>query len=424
LRTLNLSLMMLAFAASTGAACSGDTTTSDSGAVTDSGTTADADTDTDSDSDTDSDADADSDTDTDVEPPEPDVAEFGFEEGRVLEKVMGRAEDLSVARDLAFHPDRDELWVLSSDTGGRYGGAGFTIVHKPGSAAQSWESRTDVYAYHFMDDSSAFAFGAAEFGGSSEVNFATAQESNNDYHSFAPPPDDGDDFMGPTLWSSDLLYYAYVYQDGNTDKGGSHLDMLHQSPRAMGIAWESGNAYWVFDGDAGNLVRYDFASDHGAGGEDHGDGVIRRYSDASVTRVEEVPGHMELDHDTNWLYIADTGGGRVIRLDITSGSKVRDLSAYGERPDEYSLYTGATVEDFVTGLSLPSGLTISDGRLFVGENGTGTIHAYDLATGTELDSMKTGAAGLTGIAVSGDAELWYLDTDNDGLYRVHPGAGE
>ena len=59
--------------------------------------------------------------------------------------------------------------------------------------------------------------------------------------------------------------------------GGSHIDMLHESPLGMGIAHDSGNSYWYFDGYYGHLVYYDFKEDHDIGMDDHSDGVVRRY---------------------------------------------------------------------------------------------------------------------------------------------------
>ena len=48
--------------------------------------------------------------------PEPAVAAFGFEETRQLVLVGDRSDALETPRDLAFHPERDELWVQN-----RYG---------------------------------------------------------------------------------------------------------------------------------------------------------------------------------------------------------------------------------------------------------------------------------------------------------------
>src|SRR5690606_3474583 len=102
------------------------------------------------------------------------------------------------------------------------------------------------------------------------------------------------DFMGPTLWSADLDIYAQTNPAAVDFLGfdlGSHLDMLHESPLCMGIAWVSDNVYFTFDGLTGSISRYDFVEDHGAGFDDHSDGIVERFVDAGVSRVEGVPSH-------------------------------------------------------------------------------------------------------------------------------------
>ena len=68
--------------------------------------------------------------------------------------------------------------------------------------------------------------------------------------------------------------------------------MNHESPDGMGIAHDSGNAYWYFDGYYGELVYYDFQMDHDTGQDDHSDAIIYRYSDIQLTRDAGIPGHM------------------------------------------------------------------------------------------------------------------------------------
>jgi hypothetical protein len=355
------------------------------------------------------------------EDPVPDVDEFGFVVTREL-VLIGDADDgLDVPRDIAFHPERDELWVQN-----RYGldsvldGGSHTIFFEAGVADGAVESRADTFAYHFMDEVSSMAFGDATYDGSDEITFATCQESRNDYGGFSPP----NDFMGPTLWPSDLELYAEVNQSPTGSLGGSHLDMLHQSPLCVGIEHEVGNAYWVADGTAGNLVRYDFAEDHDMGYDDHSDGIVRRFPEVTFTYVADVPAHLVLDEDTSWLYLADPGGGRVVRVDITTGEDTRPLDAYGERLAEYTEWTGADVEVFAEGLSRPSGVAIGGGKLFVSDNATGELVAFDLADGSELGRMETGAASIMGIAYGPEGRIWYVDADNDEAWMVDPGTVE
>ena len=55
-----------------------------------------------------------------------------------------------------------------------------------------------------------------------------------------------DIFSGCTLWEADTSIYARINQNG--PELGSHWDMLHQSPFSVGIAAETDNIYWLFDG--------------------------------------------------------------------------------------------------------------------------------------------------------------------------------
>jgi len=167
--------------------------------------------------------------------------------------VLGTAADgLSAPTDLAFAPD-GRLWVVNRATNG------VVIYTSPGEAMQSAEARIDRYAEHFMMKPSGLAFG-------DDNRFATCQESRDEWNDEPLPKPD--DFMGPTLWSSDVNVFAKVgqlYPLLPGEKEGSHLDMLHESPLCMGIAHSAGqgNAFWVFDGLNGDLVMYDFAKDHG-----------------------------------------------------------------------------------------------------------------------------------------------------------------
>jgi hypothetical protein len=319
--------------------------------------------------------------------------------------VIGTAADgLSAPRDLEFNPAAPEqLWTFNTTIHGA------VIYFDPGTPEQTSEVRVDAYGQHFMAFVSAAAFG-------DNGNFSSCQESRDEWNGAPQPPDD---FMGPTLWSADLGVFAVVGQEvPPIGLEGSHLDMLHQSPLCMGIAHEAGNAYWAFDGSAGNLVRYDFANDHGAGGSDHSDGIITRYSDATVTRVGNVVGHMELDHATGMLYVADTGGDRIMRLDTATGVSTGTLAGDWDGA-EYTGMQGADWQVFAAGLSSPSGIALDEGRLFVSEHGSGDIVAFDL-DGNELGRMGTPAAQLMGITLGPDGKIWYADPEANEIVRVDP----
>ena len=340
------------------------------------------------------------------------VPELGTDARRKLTVVGTAADGLDVPRDLEFAPDHpDQLWVLNGRSNG------VVIYTNPGESGQVAEKRVDAYGGHFMPQPSSLAFGV-------ENRFASCHESRNDWNDVTGLPQAEDDWMGPTLWLADLDVFAKLNQTfpfyPNLPEG-SHIDMLHESPLCMGIAHDRDNAYWVFDGLNGHVVYYDFVKDHGAGGHNHNDGIVRRYPDAKLTRVADVPGHLALDHDTGWLYVADTGTGQLMRLDTKSGL------ASGKPPipqievlADYTQISGATFELVAQGLAEPSGLALAGGRLFVTEHASGDIVALDMA-GKELGRAATGAEEIMGITVGPDGKLWYVDAKANTVVRVDPG---
>lgn len=325
------------------------------------------------------------------------VAEFGGD-GRVFNVLGTSAHGLNGPRDLAFHPDRPtELWTVNRETDGT------VIYFDAGGTGQTSEDRRDVARSHFMDRVSSIAFGAAN-------TFATCQESTNG----------GDDFMGPVLWPADLAIYAQPPQPGSGSLG-THLDMLHQSPNCMGIAWDEANRYWVFDGQNANLVYYDFGIDHGPGHDDHSDGIVRRFTEVVLTRVPSVTSDMVLDHATGILYIADTGTNRILWVDTNTGEAKGNLSQPLEPLAEYTEWTGVEHGVLVRDLSMPSGLALDGSRLFLSENGSSAITVFDLADGGKpLGRLETPAQAIAGLALGPDGALWYVDGAADELVRIDP----
>lgn len=336
------------------------------------------------------------------------VPQFGTDLTRKLTTIASASNGLKVPRDLKFNPDAPEqLWVVNRADDSA------VIILNAGTAIQKTDKRIDRYANHFMEEVSSFAFGDRTFQNS--MTFATCQESRNTYNNTQA----GNDFMGPTLWPADLEIFARANQ--NNRLLGSHIDMNHQSPLCMGIAHQADNKYWVFDGKAGHVVYYDFQQDHGTGRDDHSDAIIRRYPQAAVTRVAGVPGHMVLDAEKKWLYIADTGGKRIIRMDITTGGFSRRLRAANEPLQEFSEFTNVTVEVFAAErLQQPSGLAIHEGKLFASDFATGEIIAYDLTTGTELERIDIGGSGIMGLTIGPDGQLWYVNGTLNTLTRLDP----
>jgi hypothetical protein len=315
--------------------------------------------------------------------------------------VADASDGIDRPQDLEFHPFDDrraELWVVNRGTEDT--GSDMVIVHDAGTDAQASEQRVDGNAWHFMNLTTAIAF-------SDNGNWASSPEVTDANHA-------GGTFTGPSLWSSDLDVFG-LPSGGN----GSHLDMLHQSPNAMGIAHEVDNVFWVFDGYANELVRYDFASDHGPGNDDHGDGRVRRYSSLPIERMPDTPAHMVLDDATGWLYVCDPQNGQVLRVDVTSGSRQGPLPQTNEPLAALVQWEGEVWEVFAdVGLDTPSGVALHEGILYVGDAETAQIVGFDVTTGEDLGRIETGAGKLLGLEVDPDGNLWFVDRRSDTVTRV------
>ena len=317
------------------------------------------------------------------------------------EVVATAADKLNTPRDVMIDPDKPgDIWIAN------HGNETMVVVYNSLSAAQSVKAYWSLGSAHFFARPSAIAWGTT-------ATFATMHETDQ-LTQGASPPGTPEDFMGPTLQSAD---------PGTFDAGhGSHLDMLHNSPNGMGIAWERDNVYWTFDGYHSSITRYDFKADHGKGGQFHGDGDIARYAEGDVKRVAGIPSHMEMDRETGLLYIADTGNNRIAVLDTATGTKGGGTQPVYDGPNQYKM-NGANIYTLIDGaaegLQSPSGLAIAGDQIFVGDNGTGIIYAFDMA-GKKLDWLETGIApgGLMGIEIdqagnlvlanAADNEVWYL----------------
>ena len=319
-------------------------------------------------------------------------------------EVGNNTHGLNNPQDLDFVPGRpNECWVVNRESAG----GSVVIYFNPGKSNQFQQFRRDSHNGHFMARTVAVAFGDND-------NFTTAQDilTTNGPGTF---------FMGPALWTSDTAIFARENQDISGALLGSHIDMLHQSPYGMGVAYDNGNAYWYFDGHNGNICHYDFAAPHIVGGDDHSDGKVRRYSDVTVTRKPNLPSHMAYDKQNNWLYIVDGGANRVIRMKTNTGTVGANLTPYAEPLAEFKEVTGATKEVMVSsGLTAPCGIDYRNGRIIVSDNSTGNIHIYDVSTSpaTLVGTIITGGPGVMGVKITNDNKIWYVNSTTNKLYRI------
>ena len=351
----------------------------------------------------------------------------GSQESVTLTLINGPSNTLE-ATGLEFNPERpNELWVVqrfpistapcteqqpTAEGCGALEGR-ITIITDPGTEESSATTKNDGNSWHFMRRPSGIAFGENQ-------TFATSGEERSG--NFL---DDSVDYMGPTLWSSDLGVFA---QDPGVDErgqplNGSHLDMLHATPWGVGIAHEKGNAYWTFNGDIGALDRYDFNVDHGPGYHDHSDGELARYVVGELERVANIPSGMVFDKANGMLYVSDTGHGRVVKLDPTSGQLDGEAAPVYEVLASNTQYSGASLTDVVPPgvIVQPSGLALHEGVLYIADNGTGILHAFDLE-GNSLRTLQTPLTdgSLGGITVGPDGKLYLASLLNSTILRIDP----
>ena len=364
-------------------------------------------------------------TDKDMEPEYAGLAVLGYEDNEdeeVLWTLIGDSSDgLNIPRDLGFNPDRPgELWVVNRADDS------VTRFFDAASSSQHSDHVIDPYAFHFMEEVSSIEFGATG-------TFGTCQESRNTYNDQGFP----NDFMGPTLWSSELdvfgesnpeaVEYLSDLYDMHTDLG-SHLDMLHESPLCMGIAWQFENIYWVFNGKVGSIDRNNFHKDHGIGFDDHSDGSIFRYGAGEFERLPDIPSHMKFDHSTQFLYIADTGNNAIKILDTQTGEADTRQAVKEPGTEHYAMKNEAIwtlIDGSDYGMEAPSGLTIVDDTLLITDNKTSTIYAFT-TDGDFLDLLETPfpEGALMGIYAASIDDLWMVNALDDEVWRLQSSAAD
>jgi len=319
--------------------------------------------------------------------------------------IASSSSSILEPQDLDFNPTRaNELWVINK--GVEATGGTTVMFSNAGTPQQISDFRKDGNARHFMSLPSAISFNISG-------NWATSANVQDANHQ-------GGTFTGPTLWSGNLNIYAKYAGPGTN---GSHLDMLHGSPYCMGIESEKDNIYWVFDGYNKHIVRYDFNSDHGPGNDDHSNGKIHRYKEVKILRNPLVPSHMVLDKDKKWLYIVDGGNKRILRMEIATGNKLKNLAITNEVLAEHWEMTGAVWEEFLTnsfGLKQPCGIDLKDNRLFISDYETGEIICIDITSKKEIARVNTWKKGIMGIKIGPDGKLWFVNALTSQLVRLDP----
>jgi hypothetical protein len=309
--------------------------------------------------------------------------------------------------DLAFNADDPaQLWVLS------YKDSHVHVGNNVGPGPGTWRDLKDPAAVHFMHKPPAIAWGSAGF-------WATCGDNDNAQND---PRGAGEAnyFMGPALFTSDLN--VFTKQNVATSLG-SHYDMLHNTSFCRGVAHVTENWFWAFNGELGSLDKYNFAKPHEPGGDDHSDGEVYRYVEGQVKGVEGIPSHMAYDPDDEFLYVADTGNKRIVRLDTKAGTLGERLPRRNEPLAKNGVMNGAQVEAVVPPgvLEQPSGLEVRNGHVYVTDTATGRFHVFD-KTGKEIRRLETGlpAKALAGFTFGSDNKLWFVDRSSGRVLRIDP----
>jgi hypothetical protein len=344
--------------------------------------------------------------------------------------ALGKCPGL--AADLEFNPARsDELWVVyrrpyegqpcNTPPKGQRSAPECSLLRSmvsviSGATSDSprVELKEDGNSWHFMRLVTALAFADND-------TFATVGEDRTGNYHDVPV-----DYMGPTWWSSDPAIFAQQFTtiDDSGEEvllNGSHLDMLHASPFGMGIAHEKDHVFWVFNGQLGAIDRYDFKQPHEPGGEDHSDGTLHRYVTGELTRQSNVPSHMAFGPDRRYLYIADTGAGRVVRLDTQSGVDGGQIVVQDPQIADPRQVVEAELTELISPgvLKLPSGLDVYDDALLITDAQTGLIHLFDL-DGAALTAIDTGfgPGALAGVSVGPDGRVYFVNWNAASVHRI------
>lgn len=300
--------------------------------------------------------------------------------------------------DLAFNPlVPGQLWVVN------YGDDTVAILEGVGGSGKvTGELRLDPAATHFMHHPPALAFGEKN-------TWAACGDGDNG----------GNYFMGPSLFSSDLDIFAEATPTGL----GSHLDMLHSTSFCRGITHVGGNEYFAFNAMKGSIDLYDFHKDHGPGNDDHSDGTIYRYLDGEVAGVNGAMSHLYYDKASRMLYIADSGNQRVLVMDPSTGTKGQAFAGNEYIVDRRYVNNAKFAEVVPPGtLSIPSGIKLYKGVLYVTDTATSRFYAFDPKTGKVIRTLDTGLpkGALAGFTFGTDGKVYFTDSKNGAVVRIDP----
>lgn len=335
-----------------------------------------------------------------------------FAEVHALQKNATQGEPEPV--DLAFNPaDPGELWVVG------YGDSTTHVGYIDGDQAWKRYREPGRSWAHFTLKPTAIAMGDDGF-------WASCGNTGNDPEYTGGDPEGSDGvgnlFMGPVMFNVN----REIFGTQNTETTlGSHYDMLHQTPFCRGIAHETANIYWAFNAHDKTIDKYNFNKPHEPGGDDHSDGEIYKYVEGQVKGADDnvTPSHLVFDASDGFLYVADTGNQRIVRLDTTGGKKSSELPRKNEILKGGGMMSGVDLEEVIKPgvLTKPSGIEIKNDLLYVTDAETSTFHVFK-KDGTEVRKLKTDlpAGSLAGFTFGADGKIWFADKVGARVLRIDP----
>ena len=135
---------------------------------------------------------------------------------------------------------------------------------------------------------------------------------------------------------------------------------------------------------------------------------------------------MELDADRGLLFIADSGNRRIATLDIELGTQGSGIFPNYDGTSQYYM-NDAVIESFVdedssVELVAPSGLALHGNMVFVSDNSTSKIYAFDIDSAELIDwidlSSVVPTGGLMGLAFDAKGNLFVTDEVNSTVLKL------
>ena len=140
---------------------------------------------------------------------------------------------------------------------------------------------------------------------------------------------------------------------------------------------------------------------------------LERHSDS-------IPSHIVFDESVERLYIADAKNGRILYLDVNSGTDTFDLPLLNEPLSVHQRIEGAQWGVLYDDIQVPTGIAILEDRMIVSDAATGNIHLLriDDVIATKLFTIPTNADLLLGINIGPDGFIYFVDAINNSVHKM------